>query len=266
MTKTTAIPMTILLCTLATAACDSASPTAPTEPEPAADTLAITLAGPADTTLVEGGPAAMVTATANRAVTADTTVELLHQSGTASPDDYRVAPIVIRAGETTGTTMLTAVEDNQAEQAETLTLQGRAGSVTSSNTLTFTIERQVDVTGTWRGSFTGNLVVSDSVRATLTQTGSSVSGDWSTPMPAALVVVGAPAGVNLTGAVTGTATGTTAELSFAFEGFQQYFAPGCALALTVSSVTATTMAGTWTTNTSCQAPVVDQGTLSLTRQ
>lgn len=161
MTKTTAIPMTILLCTLATAACDSASPTAPTEePEPAAVTL----------------------------------------------------------------------------------------------------------TGTWSGSFTGALVTSDSVRATLTQTGSNVTGDWSTPMPATLIAFGAPAGVNLTGPVTGTATGTTAELSFAFEGFQQYFAPGCALALTVSSVTATTMEGTWTTNTSCQAPVVDQGTLSLTRQ
>ena len=101
--------------------------------------LEITLSGPADTTLVEGGPAATVTATANRAVTADTTVELFTPSGTASPDDYHVEPIVIGAGETTGTTMLTAVEDNRAEPAETLTLQGRAGDVRSNNTLTFTI-------------------------------------------------------------------------------------------------------------------------------
>ena len=101
--------------------------------------LAIRLSGPADTTLVEGGPAATVTATANRAVTADTEVELFSPRGTASPDDYRVEPIVIRAGGTTGTTMLTAVEDNRAEQAETLTLRGWAGDVTSSNTLTFTI-------------------------------------------------------------------------------------------------------------------------------
>ena len=124
----------------------------------------------------------------------------------------------------------------------------------------------VTLDGTWRGWFTGALVVSDSVSAELTQTDNSVTGNWSTPMPAALVLVGAPADVNLTGPVTGTVTGTTAELSFAFEGFQQYFAPGCALALTVSSFTATTMEGTWTTNASCQAPVVDSGTLSLTRQ
>ena len=123
----------------------------------------------------------------------------------------------------------------------------------------------VTLAGTWRGSFTGNLVVSDSVSAELAQTGTAVSGSWSTPMPAVLVGFGAPAGVNLTGPVTGTVTGTTADLSFAFEGFRQYFADGCALALTVSSFTATTMEGTWTTNTSCQAPVVDQGTLSLTR-
>ena len=100
----------------------------------------ITLSGPADTTLVEGGRTATVTATANRAVTADTEVELVLASGTASPADYRVEPIMIRAGGTTGTTVLTAVEDNRAEPAETLTLRGRAGSgVTIRGELTFTI-------------------------------------------------------------------------------------------------------------------------------
>ena len=106
--------------------------------------LAFRLSGPDDRTLVEGGPAATVTATVttNRPVTADTTIELFALRGTAntaSPDDYRVEQIVIRAGETMGTTMLTAVEDNRAEPAETLTLQGRAGDVRSNNTLTFTI-------------------------------------------------------------------------------------------------------------------------------
>ena len=106
--------------------------------------LAFRLSGPDDRTLVEGGPAATVTATVttNRPVTADTTIELFAPRGTAntaSLDDYRVEPIVIRAGETTGTTLLTAVEDNRAEPAETLTLQGRAGDVRSNNTLTFTI-------------------------------------------------------------------------------------------------------------------------------
>ena len=100
----------------------------------------ITLSGPEDTNLVEGGRTATVTATANRAVTADTEIELVLASGTASPADYRVEPIVIRAGGTTGTTVLTAVEDNQAEPAETLTLRGRASSgVTISPELTFTI-------------------------------------------------------------------------------------------------------------------------------
>ena len=108
--------------------------------------LVFRLSGPDDRTLVEGGPAATVTATVttNRPVTADTTIELFAPRGTAntaSGDDYRLEPmqIVIRAGEMTGTTLLTAMEDNQAEPAETLTLQGRAGDVRSNNTLTFTI-------------------------------------------------------------------------------------------------------------------------------
>ena len=108
--------------------------------------LVFRLSGPDDRTLVEGGPAATVTATVttNRPVTADTTIELFAPRGTAntaSGDDYRLEPmqIVIRAGETTGTTMLTAVADNRSEPAETLTLQGRAGDVRSNNTLTFTI-------------------------------------------------------------------------------------------------------------------------------
>ena len=47
------------------------------------------------------------------------------------------------------------------------------------------------------------------------------------------------------GPVTGTATDTTAELSFGFrdnvEVFRQYFVPGCALAVTVTSFTAATL-------------------------
>ena len=111
-------------------------------PQPDVQPLEITLSGPADTTLVEGGRTATVTATTNRAVIAETTVELFAPVGgfvTASDDDYRVGPITIRAGGTTGTTVLTAVEDGQTETAETLVLRGRAGSVRSSNSLTFTI-------------------------------------------------------------------------------------------------------------------------------
>jgi hypothetical protein len=126
----------------------------------------------------------------------------------------------------------------------------------------------VTLSGTWTGSATGNFIASDAVTATLTQTDAAVIGEWSTPMPATLVTFGAPANVNLSGPVTGTASGTTADLSFAFadiEAFRQYFAEGCALAVTVTSFTETTMEATWMTNTSCQPPVIDDGTLSLTR-
>ena len=128
----------------------------------------------------------------------------------------------------------------------------------------------VTLTGSWSGSATGALIQSDAVTATLTQADAAVTGDWSMPMPAILVGFGAPAEVALSGPVTGTAAGTTAELSFGFrddvEVFRQYFAPGCALSVTVTSFTATTLDGTWTTNTSCVPPVTDSGTVTLTRQ
>lgn len=127
----------------------------------------------------------------------------------------------------------------------------------------------VTLTGTWSGSVTGNFISSDAVNTTLTQTDAAVTGEWSMPMPATLVTFGAPADVNLSGTVTGTATGTTAELSFAFadvEVFRQYFAEGCALSVSISSFTATMADSTWMTNASCQPPVVDSGTLTLTRQ
>ena len=127
----------------------------------------------------------------------------------------------------------------------------------------------VTLSGSWSGTFTGTFIGSDAVNAQLTQTDTAVTGDWASPMPAILVGFGAPAEVNLSGPVTGTVTGTTAELSFGFldiEVFRQYFAEGCALSLTISSFTATTMEGTWTTNMSCQPPVIDNGTLTLTRQ
>jgi len=127
----------------------------------------------------------------------------------------------------------------------------------------------VTLTGTWSGSATGNFISSDAVTTTLTQTDAAVTGEWSMPMPATLVAFGAPADVNLSGTVTGTATGTTADLSFAFadvEVFRQYFAPGCALSVTISSFTATMADATWMTNASCQPPVVDNAPLTLTRQ
>ena len=130
----------------------------------------------------------------------------------------------------------------------------------------------VTLTGAWSGSAAGAFITSDAVTATLTQTDAAVTGDWSMPMPPALVVFGAPAEIDLSGPVTGTATDTTAELSFGFrddvEVFRQYFAPGCALAVTVTSFTETTLEATWAPNTSCTGSVATEpgGTMTLTRQ
>ena len=123
------------------------------------------------------------------------------------------------------------------------------------------------LTGTWAGTFAGALVSGDG-QATLTQDGMTVTGDWSAPMPANLVALGAPAAVPLTGPVTGTATGTTAALTFGFaEVFHPYFGnPNCGLAVSVTSFDAVTLMADWRTNDSCQPPVVDSGTLTFMRQ
>ena len=86
--------------------------------------------------LVEGGMGAMVTATANRAVTADTKVMLMRDRAmsSAGDDDYMADPITITAGAMTGSTMVMAVEDNMMEDMEELVLygmtEGMAGEVT----------------------------------------------------------------------------------------------------------------------------------------
>ena len=100
--------------------------------------LAITLSGPDDMNIAEG-MSAMVTATANRAVNADTRVELNLVGGSGSPADYSVEPIMIRNGQTTGTTMLMAAEDGMEEAMETLELEGTFGSGMKTNKLTFNI-------------------------------------------------------------------------------------------------------------------------------
>ena len=99
--------------------------------------ITYTLSGPVDMNVAEG-QSAEVTATASRAVTADTMVELVATGGDAGAADYSAAPIVIGAGETTGTTLLMAVDDGLAERSEELTLEGRVGGM-KTNALTFTI-------------------------------------------------------------------------------------------------------------------------------
>ena len=104
------------------------------------EAVSFTLSGPEDMNLAEGD-SAMVTATASRAVTADTTVTLMRDraASTAGNDDYTAGDITIAAGEMTGTTMVMAVEDDMAEEMEELVLYGmaadNAGEVTGKVTL-----------------------------------------------------------------------------------------------------------------------------------
>ena len=109
------------------------------------EALTIELSGPsAQTDLVEGGRThpngtlgtVTVTATANRPVTNETTVMLRRDrtASTAGDDDFAAGSIVIEVGETTGSTEVTAVEDNTPEDREELVLFGvaadNAGEVT----------------------------------------------------------------------------------------------------------------------------------------
>ena len=111
------------------------------------EALTLELSGPEGwTDLVEGGRAhangtagtVTVRATANRPVTEEVTVTLLPDramsDATATADDFAADPIVIEAGETTGLTVVIAVEDETAEEVEELVLfgvaAGNAGEVT----------------------------------------------------------------------------------------------------------------------------------------
>ena len=97
--------------------------------------LSIMLSGPEDMNVAEG-MSAMVTATANRAATEDTTVMLMRDRAMSTADDmdFEAQPIVIEAGEMMGSTMVMAVADDMMEDMEELVLygmtEGMAGEVT----------------------------------------------------------------------------------------------------------------------------------------
>ena len=88
--------------------------------------LSIALSGPDDMNLVEGSMGGMVTATANRMVTADTKVTLMRDRSQSSADDmdFEAEPITILAGQMSGSTMVMAVEDDMMEDMEELVLYG----------------------------------------------------------------------------------------------------------------------------------------------
>ena len=90
--------------------------------------ITYTLSGPEDMNLAEG-MSAELTATASSAVHMDTEVMIMRDgSSTASDADYTAESIMIMAGETVGTTMVMAVEDNEPDSGsgspEMLTLYG----------------------------------------------------------------------------------------------------------------------------------------------
>ena len=100
------------------------------------EALMLELVGPTDMNLVEGGSdhangtagRATVTVRANRPVTREVTVTLMadRAMGDATADDFEAAPIVLGAGATAGSTVVTAVDDGTAEDREVLVLFGMA--------------------------------------------------------------------------------------------------------------------------------------------
>ena len=126
---------------------------------------------------------------------------------------------------------------------------------------------EVTLTGTWGGMFSGALVSGEG-EMILAQDGTTVTGQWSAPMPTQFVALGAPADLDLAGPVTGTVSGTTATLALRLlEAFALFVGNAeCGLDVNVTSFSQTSLEATYTTNSSCEAPVVDTGTLSFMRQ
>ncbi len=96
--------------------------------------ITYTLAGPEDMNLVEGSEYEL-TVTAEPAVPMDTEVMIMRDraNSDADEDDYTVEPIMIMAGETSGSTMLMVTEDNMDDSGhaspEMLTLFGMVGNM-----------------------------------------------------------------------------------------------------------------------------------------
>ena len=104
-----------------------------------------TLMAPEDMmNLVEGGDGVELTVTADPAVSVDTEVMIMldRAASTADADDFTAEPIMIMAGETSGTTMLMAVEDGMDDSGhaspEMLVVFAMADN-TQSNSVSFYI-------------------------------------------------------------------------------------------------------------------------------
>ena len=121
----------------------------------------------------------------------------------------------------------------------------------------------VSIAGDWHGSFEGMLIDGEA-HLHLEQTGMDVTGEWDAPMPAALVALGAPADVLLSGPVEGTVDGSTADLEFEFAAaFHAYLGEDCGLHVEVEMFSEDDLEATWHTEDTCPAHVVDEGTLDM---
>ena len=121
----------------------------------------------------------------------------------------------------------------------------------------------VTITGNWHGHVHGNLIDGEA-HVHLEQTDMDVTGDWHMDMPAALVELGAPANLELEGAVEGMVEGSTADLEFTFlEAFHDYLGHDCGIHVHVEEFTEDDLEGTWHTEDTCPAHVVDEGTLDM---
>ena len=106
------------------------------------DTVTYALSGPADTNLVEGESYELrVTADATASRDATFTVRRDRAASDADDDDFTLEPpsIVISAGSTEGTAMLTVAEDDADERSEALVLVATAAGGDDVGSLAFTL-------------------------------------------------------------------------------------------------------------------------------
>ena len=81
--------------------------------------------------VMEGGDAVTITATASQASVGETTITLMRDgASTAAAGDFEVGNITIADGATTGTASLMATDDGEVEEDETLTLNAMVGDMT----------------------------------------------------------------------------------------------------------------------------------------
>ena len=123
---------------------------------------------PPAVTVMEGGEGMTITVSASQPVLANTPVMLMHGAGSASLDDYDLVPvsITIMAGDSEGSTVLTARDDTDVEGMETVTLNAMMDTV-SVGMVEVTIEDD-DMPTTYELTADTNMVEEGGAAATIT--------------------------------------------------------------------------------------------------